>query len=100
MKTIPQAGATEREMTDAIRALIDGRNNATGTVTLSPGHATTIIEKSTINANGAVLLFPQTATAQAARVYGTIQPNGGSVVLTHDVSAAADRTFYYAVIGG
>lgn len=102
MKTIPNTGATEREVHQAIRELIEGRSNAIGTVTLTAGATSTVVAKGTVNANAGVFLFPATASAAAsvATTYATITPGGGSFVVTHTSDAATDRTFHYLVNGG
>jgi hypothetical protein len=102
MKTIPQAGATERDISQAIRDIIEGRSNANGVVTLRTGQTTTIVVKPTINANAGVFLFPATATAATAvaTTYANVVPGGGSFVISHASNAIADRTFHYLVNGG
>lgn len=102
MKVLPTTGATEREVSQAIKDLTEGRSNATGTVTLTANTTTTTVTKSTINANAGVFLFPTTANAAAAlaTTYATIAALGGSFTITHANNAQTDRTFYYIVIGG
>lgn len=102
MRLLPPAGATEREVLTALRELTEGRNNATGTVTLTPSATSTTVSKTTINANGAVFLFPTTAhaAAEVATTYAVITAGGGSFVVTHANNGLADRTFYYVALGG
>lgn len=104
MKVLPTTGATEREVSQAIKDLTEGRSNANGTVTLTANTTTTTVTKSTINANAGVWLEPRTANASAERGNGTIYTNvaaaGGSFVITHANNAQTDRTFYYLVNGG
>lgn len=104
MDSIPTNGTTQRNIEQRIRELIEGRNNATGTVTLTASATSTTVSKSTINANGAVFLFPTTAHAGAAlaagTTYATITTGGGSFTITHANNAQTDRTFYYVVLGG
>ncbi len=104
MLTLPNTGATEREVHQRIRELIEGRSNAIGTVTLTANVGTTTVTKRTINANAAVFLFPVTASAATEFAAGTLRAavatGGGSFVITHVNSATADRTFSYLVIGG
>lgn len=102
MKTLPPTGASEREVHQAIRDLIEGRSNGTGTVTLMPSTTSTVVSKPTINGNSRVFLEPMTANAAAARAttYTAIVAGGGSFVITHANAATSDRTFAYLVIGG
>lgn len=102
VRTLPSAGASEREVLQAIRELIEGRSNAVGTVTLTPAATSTVVSKVTVNANAGVFLFPSTASAalSVATTYANITPGGGSFTITHTSTAAVDRTFYYAVLGG
>lgn len=102
MKVLPTTGATEREVSQAIKDLTEGRSNANGTVTLTAGTTTTTVTKSTINANAGVFLSPKTANAAAAlaTTYVNVAAAGGSFVITHANNAQTDRTFYYLVNGG
>lgn len=100
MNTLPPTGATERQLHQAIKDLIEGRSNATGTVTLTVDATETTVTKSTINRDAVVILTPQTATAAAATYHATVASVGGAFTVTHDASSATDRTFGYLVIGG
>jgi len=102
VNTLPPTGASERQVIQAVRELIDGRSNAVGSVTLTPDATTTSVSKSTINANAVVILTPQTANAAAAlaTTFVAVAENGGSFVMTHANNAQTDRTFGYLVIGG
>lgn len=102
MNTIPQTGYTERQLSQAVRELIEGRSNAVGTVTLTAGTTTTTISKQTINANAGVFLQPTTANAAAAlaTTYVNVTVGGGSFTITHANNAQTDRTFLYLVNGG
>lgn len=103
MKDIPQSGPSPREIITAIRQLIQGRSNATGTVTLTANQATTTVSKDTISGDAQVFLFPKTANAAAELGNGTAYISAvanGSFTVTHANNAQADRTFGYLVIGG
>ena len=109
MLDLPNTGATERAMVTAIRELIQGRNNAVGTVvnsqniTLDTGSATTVVSSSLFNGNGTLILIPRTATAAAEVANGSIyisDVSPGSFTITHANSATADRTYDYFFAGG
>lgn len=103
MRQIPPSGASEREVHSAVRQIIDGRGNYTGTVTLTAGAASTAVPRTNANENAIVLLFPMTANAAAALTttyvaQASITKTGFSV--THANNAQTDRTFAYAMVGG
>lgn len=104
MNTLPLTGATERQVHQAVRELIEGRSNAVGTVTLTADTTTTTVERSTVNRNAIVILQPQTANAAAelgnGTAYWSVATAGGSFTVTHANNAQTDRTFGYLVIGG
>lgn len=102
MNTLPPTGATERQVHQAIKELIEGRSNAVGTVTLTANATTTTVAAPTVNRNAIVLLSPTTANAAAAiaTTYVTVSASGGAFTLTHANNAQTNRTFGYLVIGG
>lgn len=104
MNTLPLTGATERQVHQAVRELIEGRSNAVGTVTLTANATTTTVERSTVNRNAVVMLQPQTANAAAelgaGTAYWSVSADGGAFTITHANNAQTDRTFGYLVIGG
>lgn len=91
-----------RELVFFIQQLIDGRNNASGQVTLTANDTATTISKSTINGDAAFIAFPATANAAAELAAGTIHASvaAGTVTITHANNAQTDRTFYYVILGG
>ncbi len=98
MKVLSLA-STMRDIVTAVNQLIQGRSNATGTVTLAVAPATsTTVVKTDIPAGAAVFLSPTTATAAATAWRVTV--GTGEFVITHAASAATDRTFRWLVIGG
>lgn len=98
MKVLSLA-STMRDIVTAINQLIQGRSNATGTVTLAVAPATTtVVTKTDIPADAAVFLSPTTASAQATTWRVTVQ--AGQFTITHAADAAVDRTFRWLVIGG
>lgn len=91
------------QIIQAIQQLACGRSNAVGTVTLavSPATSTTVSDRNC--APGAVpILVPTTANAAAAQATNYIPKatiGNASFVIQHAASAAADRTFIYALHG-
>lgn len=100
MRRLPPRGATERDRDFAISQLIEGRNNANGTVTLTAGSTTTTIASPTINENSGIWLFPKTANAAAALATTYASVVAGQATITHANTGTTDRTFYYIILGG
>lgn len=89
----------ERSFVRTINALLRGRSNNTTRVTLRTNQTTTEVEDSRVTADTETLLIPRTATAAAAadKVFATATL--GKVTITHDSSAAPDRTFGVVLVG-
>ena len=106
MRDIPPAGATLRDVIFAVRQLIVGRSNSTGTVTLTASATTTTIANEIVNENAQVFLFPMTANAAAelgnGTLYASISRIAGTptVTITHANAGSTDRTFAYDIRGG
>jgi phage tail sheath gpL-like len=82
--------------------LIDGKNNATGTFTLTASTTTTTVSDLRAGTNSVITYVPTTANASAEIGAGTIfisARNDESFVLTHANNSQSDRTFIYAIIG-
>jgi hypothetical protein len=92
----------------AIAQLQNGRNNATGTVTLAVSPATTTtVPAPNCSPTSIVFLQELTADAAAARFSGLGAPpwvlpvaGKGQFVITHPASAQVDRTFGWVCLGG
>lgn len=87
----------------AIRQLMEGRNNATGTVTLAVAPATTTAVPAPNCAPGCIVLLMQ-QTANAAAAIPTTYILAANVVqqqftITHAASAQTDRTFGWVALG-
>lgn len=103
MLDLPPDGGDRRQIITAIRQLIQGRNNATGSVTLTSGVTTTTVSNVRINSNGAIFLTPRTANAAAEQGAGGLYVSSidaGSFELTHANNGQTDRTFDYICLGG
>jgi hypothetical protein len=101
-------GITEMDLKKivlAIQQLAAGRSNATGTVTLATGSATTTVtptQTGTIAAGSTVMLTPTTANAAIEVGNGTMYVSAvanGSFTITHANSATTGRTFLWSVLG-
>jgi phage baseplate assembly protein gpV len=92
--------STTEQLVNAINAVLQGRSNAVGTVTLTAGATTTTITDPRISADSAIVLVPTTANAAGAiaTTYQSTTANG-SVVIQHSNTASTDRTFKYVVNG-
>lgn len=82
--------------------LVQGRNNAVGTVTLTANATTTVVAAVNCATGSAPLLTPLTAHASAedaagGRYVSTIA--NGSFTVTHASNAQTDRTYAWAAIG-
>lgn len=97
--TLPR-GADGRSVEDRINQIIQGKINATKSVTLTANDTTTTITDPRISAASYIGLMPTTATASAAMdaVYVSARTSG-SATLTHDNTADVDRTYVALIIG-
>ena len=84
-----------------IQQLMEGRTNATGTLTLSGGGATsTSVTARTAGRDTAIFLSPQTASASSASAYvPSTDVTAGAFIVHHSSSTSTDRTFYFAALG-
>ena len=98
-------GITETDLKKivlAIQQLAAGRSNATGTVTLATGSATTVVPDRNCAAGSTPLFTPATANAATELGNGTMYVSAvanGTFTITHANSATTGRTFLYALIG-
>ncbi len=92
----------QRLSADVINGLMDGKDNATGTLTLTINVAATTLIDRRIGPD--TIVDPIATTANAATEIATLfqtLPNvtRGQAVLNHVNSATADRTFAYSLRG-
>lgn len=83
--------------------LVNGRHNATGSVTLAINTTTTVVVHPNCGEGSIPTLTPATAHAAAEIGNGTCYVSAvvqGQFTITHANNAQADRTFYYSVAGG
>lgn len=100
-RTLPVEGTDDpREVASIVRGVMDGKINATGTVTLAASAATTVVTDFRAGGDSVILLSPRTSNAAAAISTTYISTRAKqSFTLTHANNAQTDRTFNYAVIG-
>lgn len=98
------ANPTPREIAERVNAILRGKINSIGAVTLTANSASTIV-KAAIGSTSVVILFPQTLNGAAELGNGTlyIDPsnyvNNTSFQITHANNSQADRTYGYAILG-
>ena len=89
-----------RLIADVVNGIMDGKINATGTVTLTASTTTTTITDRRIGPDSCIELMPTTANASAAIATTYISSRGKeTATLTHANNSQTDRTFGYAVLG-
>jgi len=91
-----------RVVAEVVNNLMDGKDNATGDVTLTANQATTTLADLRIGADSAILFMPTTANAAAEIGNGTLYVSSRgkqTATITHANNAQADRTFRYAIRG-
>ena len=92
----------QQRINTVIQQLIEGRSNATGTVTLSTGVTSTTVTAPTCGASSVVKLNPQTLNAAAAYATSCVKSTDVSAkqfIITHASSSTTDRTFSWFAVG-
>ena len=87
-----------------VHQLVQGRSNAGGVVTLSPGVALTVVTAPNCGAGANIFLFPKTANAAAEIGAGTCyvlaaEVVAGNFTIRHAVNGLTDRTFSWIALG-
>ncbi len=88
-----------REIAQVVNLILDGKSNATGTVTLTVSSATTTLSDRRIGIDTVVHFEPTTANAKSE---GTPWQNGhgnGVVTLNHANNSQSDRSYRYSILG-
>jgi len=90
-----------RKVATRVNAILDGKTNNTGSVTLTASTTTTTVTELRAGADSIILLSPTTANAATAlaTTYHSSTIAGASFTLTHANNAETDRTFNYIIIG-
>lgn len=103
--TVQVVSTQERDLAKfalSIQQLAAGRSNASGTVTLTAGAASTVVTAPNCSINSVPLLVPTTANAAAEIGNGTMYVGtieDGSFTITHANNGQANRTFRWVAIG-
>lgn len=97
-----------RKIVAAVIALLSGRSNAVGEVTLRAGQTTTTVTKAVdpaavnVSAGSEIFLTPRTANAAAAIATTYVLASAvtqGSFTITHANNAQVDKTFGWEARG-
>lgn len=81
-----------------VNAMLQGRSNATGMLTLQASAGTTTVLDPRVGPNSVVLLAP--ISANAADEFPWVSHRGdGTFTVTHQNDPATDRIFAFAVLG-
>lgn len=83
-----------RQIAEITNQLVDGKSNATGSVTLNTGTTTTAVTNERCSTESVVLLMPTNNNAGSASTYVTT--SNGSFTINHSNSGNA-RTFRYVI---
>ena len=96
---LPPAGGNPREVAVRLNAVISGKINSLGTVTLNASSASTVLEDLNIGLESVLLFSPMSANAQLEGSPWFQITQRGQATLNHANSAQTDRTFGYVVLG-
>lgn len=89
-----------RKTASVVNAILGGKTNNTGTVTLTANAASTSLSDFRITSQSIILLMPTTANAAGALATTYISARGSkTATITHANNAQVDKTFGYAVVG-
>ena len=93
-----------RDTTTILNGVLQGKLNATGTVTRAAGPATTTLSDIRSGAETVVHLVPTTSNASSDFGAGTLymtypNVNDGEAIINHANNSNADKTFAYTLIG-
>jgi hypothetical protein len=88
-----------RRIAEVVSGIMDGKINATGSVTLAANAASTTITDRRIGPTSKIFLSPTTANAAAALATTYVVAGDGSATVHHVNNAQTDRTFGYAILG-
>jgi hypothetical protein len=97
-RTLPVFGANERQVSEVVRGLMDGKSNNTGTVTLATGGATsTTIYDERIGYDSVILFMPITANAASDSVpYGAFEDTTTQTASANTATVMTLNTTDYA----
>jgi len=91
---------SEREISDRVNLMLDGKLNNTNSVTLTANQTTTTVTDPSVHENSSIFLMAQTSNAAGETPYIlTANIIAGQFIITHANAASTDRTFLYTFLG-
>ena len=97
---VKPGGGSPRDVAFLLTQLLNGKINATGTLTLTSSTTLTVVFNPLVSGASTVLLSPLTAAAATEPTYIATQAAGSSFTVSHSNGASAtDRIFAYAILG-
>lgn len=98
-RTLPVFGASERDVSEVVRGIMDGKTNNTGTVTLATGGATTTTLDDGRIGNESLIFFTPTAAVSVATGLYVSNQTQGSATITHAANTTSNKTYGYIIVG-
>ena len=97
---LPDVGGDSREVASVVNLILQGKLNATGTVTLTASVTTTVITDARLTGSSWIGLMPLTANARdaLATIFWSAQGKG-TATINHASNAQTDRDFRFLIIG-
>ncbi len=99
---LPPTDFTDRQVSEVVNNILDGKVNSTGVFTCTASAASTQVTEDRAGSDSVILFMPTTANASAEFGNGTIFISArakGSFTVTHANNSQTDRTFGYCVFG-
>lgn len=99
---VREGGADAREMARVVNRLNSGKINATTSITLTSGTASSVLTYPLITSESFIDFMPTTANAAAELAAGTMYVGSQtteSATITHANAGSGDRTFRVLIIG-
>ena len=99
-RKLPPEGGSPRDVASAVNLLIDGKNNAKGSVTLNASSTTTTVTDYRVGEESVITFMPTTFNA-ADHINSMYVSSRGkyTFTITHDSKIHTDMTFDYVVTG-
>lgn len=98
--SMPDQAQHLRLISNVVNNTMDGKINATGSITLTASATSTTLTDARIGANSIILFMPTTANGNTAKANLYVSARAdGSATLTHASSTNTDQTFGYVVLG-
>ena len=101
-RRLPVVAEDGREIALVVNSILDGKINATGSVTLTASAASTAVTEDRAGDDSVILFMPTTANAASEQAAGGMYVSSRgkqTFTITHANNAQSDRTFEYVVIG-